>query len=256
MIDSHAHIYTDAFDADRTLMLEHAFKAGVEHIVMPNIDSSTIDSMIELHHKFPEKCHPSIGLHPCSVDKDYKSVLANMETHLSKHEFVGVGETGLDYYWDKTFIPEQKDAFSIQLDWSRETGKPIIIHSRDSLDDSIDLARQFQDGRLTGVFHCFSGTREQIKAIKDLGMYIGIGGVSTFKNGGLDKVLLPEDISMILLETDAPYLAPVPHRGKRNEPAYLPLIASRISQLLGLEQTEVEQKTSFNSSRLFGLAEL
>ena len=251
LVDTHAHIYSAEFDADKERAVQRAVAAGVAKIVMPNIDASVEAAMWQMHRLFPEICYPSMGLHPCSVKADYQFELNRMEGLFSKDNYVAVGETGLDYYWDTTFVEEQKQAFSRQLSWSKALGLPIIIHYRDSIDDCIQLFAKAQDGRLAGVFHCFSGNREQLERIKDAGGKIGIGGVATFKNGGLDKTLVPEDLPFMVLETDAPYLAPVPHRGKRNEPAYIPLVVERLAQLLGTDKAGIELATTANARELF-----
>lgn len=253
LIDSHAHIYVEAFNDDREEVLTRAYNAGVAHIVMPNINLATFSAMEEAGRTHKGKCHPTTGLHPCDVKQGFRDELIQLEKELDRDDIVGVGETGLDYYWDLSYKEEQKESFKIQLDWARETGKPVIIHSRDSLDDCIQLVTDMQDGRLTGVFHCFSGSREHIDRIKDLGFLIGIGGVATFKNGGLDKVLEKQDLSLMMLETDSPYLAPVPFRGKRNEPSYLPLVAKRLQELLQVGEEEVAVATTANALRLFHL---
>ena len=172
-------------------------------------------------------CFPMMGLHPCSVKKDFERELYIVEDWLSKRRFSAVGEIGTDLYWDKTFFEQQKEAFMIQVSWAKKYGLPIVIHCRESIDETIELVEQMQDGNLRGIFHCFSGTAEQAKRITKLGFYLGIGGVVTFKNGGLDKVIPEIDLEHMVLETDSPYLAPVPHRGKRNEPCYIPLVAKQ-----------------------------
>lgn len=255
LIDSHAHIYVEAFSEDREETIRRAYEAGVTHIVMPNINLETFSAMDMVSGNHQGKCHPTTGLHPCDVKPGFRDELKQLEKALDRKDIVGVGETGLDYYWDLTYKEEQKASFRIQLDWARETGKPVIIHSRDSLDDCIELVAERQDGRLKGVFHCFSGAREHIDRIKELGFLIGIGGVATFKNGGLDKVLDKQDLALMMLETDSPYLAPVPFRGKRNEPSYLPHIAERLAGLLEVEVEEVSKVTTGNALHLFSLGE-
>jgi TatD DNase family protein len=256
LIDTHAHLYLPEFDSDRSSMIVRAQHAGVRSIIMPNIDRQSIQGMLELSIKHPGYCLPSMGLHPCSVQPDFEMVLDEMKQHLlnAQEKWWAIGETGLDYYWDRTFIHQQKQSFDRQLQWAIEFDLPIIIHSRDSLDDCIDMVASRQNGKLRGVFHCFSGTRTQVTRIKELGFYIGIGGVVTFKNGGLDKVLEPEDLSHLILETDAPYLAPVPHRGKRNEPAYTALILERLSSIFNHSAESIALQTTKNAIELFRLS--
>jgi len=253
--DTHAHIYLEEFDADRSDMLARAMEAGVGSIFMPNIDHTSIDRMLELELTSDGVCLPMMGLHPCSVKKDFEKELYLMENWLSKRKFSAIGEMGTDLYWDKTFWEQQQEAFKIQVGWAKMYKLPIVIHSRDSLDQTIELVEQLKDENLTGVFHCFTGTEEQAKRIFNLGFYIGIGGVATFKNGGMDKVLPSVDMEKIVLETDSPYLAPVPYRGKRNEPAYIPIIASKVAELKNISLEEVQVITLKNTAKLFKVDE-
>ncbi|MBX2965975.1 MAG: TatD family hydrolase [Cyclobacteriaceae bacterium] len=249
--DTHAHIYVEDFDTDRADMLARAQQAGVEKIYMPNIDSTSIDRMLELEDKAAGTCVAMIGLHPCSVKKDFEKELYIVESWLAKRPFVAIGEMGTDLYWDKTFWEQQKEAFSIQANWAKQYGVPIVIHSRESLDETIDMVEALQDGKLSGVFHCFTGTAEQATRITKLGFYLGLGGVATFKKGGLDDVIPEMDMSKIVLETDSPYLAPVPHRGKRNEPAYIPLVAAKVAQVKNIPLEELQSVTTKNAATLF-----
>jgi TatD DNase family protein len=249
--DTHAHIYLEEFDADRSEMLARAQQAGVEKIYLPNIDSRSIDRMLELEEKTKGTCFAMMGLHPCSVKKDFEKELYVIESWLAKRSFVAIGEMGTDLYWDKTFWEQQQEAFRIQANWAKQYNVPIVIHSRESLDQTIKLVEELQDGTLSGVFHCFTGTVEQAERIAKLGFYLGLGGVATFKKGGLDDVIPHMDIIKIVLETDSPYLAPVPHRGKRNEPAYIPLVASKVAQLKNISLEELQRITSQNASALF-----
>ncbi len=249
--DTHAHIYADEFKQDRVDMLHRANEVGVHKIYMPNIDHTSIDSMLELEEKNPGKCISMMGLHPCSVKKDFEKELYLVEAWLSKREFAAVGEMGTDLYWDKTFWEQQKEAFVIQVGWAKKYKLPIVIHCRESMDETIQLLEPLLDGKLSGVFHCFSGSIEQAKKITSMGFYLGLGGVSTFKNGGLDSVIPIIDLENIVLETDSPYLAPVPNRGKRNEPAYIPIIAQRIVELKKMTLMELQHITTNNANRLF-----
>lgn len=249
--DTHAHIYLEEFDSDSEDMLARAFEAGVSQIIMPNIDHTSIDRMLALEEKSKGNCHAMIGLHPCSVKKDFEKELYTVENWLSKRNFVAIGEMGTDLYWDKTFWNEQQEAFRIQAGWAGQHKIPLVIHCRESLDQTIEMVEHLNDENLYGVFHCFTGTAAQAERIVKAGFYIGLGGVSTFKNGGMDKVIPLLDVDKILLETDSPYLAPVPHRGKRNEPAYIPLIATKVAELKNIPLEELQHKTSQNASMLF-----
>ena len=251
-IDTHAHIYLPEFDADREDILNRA--ENITRIYMPNIDLESIGPMLHLHALHPERCLPMMGLHPCSVNEKYTVVLQKIEQALQQNQikYYGIGETGLDYYWDMSFVDQQKKAFEQQIIWAKELRLPIIIHSRDSIDDCIALIEKHQDGNLTGIFHCFSGTQLQLSRAIDTGLMIGIGGVVTFKNGGLDKILNKNHLKAIVLETDAPYLAPVPYRGKRNEPAYIELIAKKLSEITEVSISDVAETTNLNAIRLFG----
>ncbi len=250
-IDSHAHIYLKEFDHDRAEVLRRSDEHNVQKIYMPNIDHTSIDHMLEVEAKNPEQCISMMGLHPCSVNKDFEKELYHVESWLSKRTFAAVGEIGTDLYWDKTYWEQQKEAFNIQVKWARQYELPIVIHCRDSIDQTIDLVEALHDDKLKGVFHCFTGTQEQARRITQLGFYLGIGGVSTFKNGGMDKVIPDLDVSTILLETDSPYLSPVPYRGKRNEPAYIPIIAERVAELKKITLEELQLATSTNTQNLF-----
>lgn len=250
-IDSHAHIYLKEFDHDRAEVLRRSDEHNVQKIYMPNIDHTSIDNMLEVEAKNPEQCISMMGLHPCSVNKDFEKELYHVESWLSKRTFAAVGEIGTDLYWDKTYWEQQKEAFNIQVKWARQYELPIVIHCRDSIDQTIDLVEALHDDKLKGVFHCFTGTQEQARRITQLGFYLGIGGVSTFKNGGMDKVIPELDVSTILLETDSPYLSPVPYRGKRNEPAYIPIIAERVAELKKITLEELQLATSTNTQNLF-----
>ncbi|GLO59534.1 TatD family hydrolase [Vibrio sp. MACH09] len=253
MIDTHAHIYAEEFNNDRQEVVMRALQQGVNTILMPNIDLNSIDPMLATEAQYPEICRSMMGLHPCYVNEEVDQVLSRIYSWFDKHSFIAVGEIGIDLYWDKTFRAEQEKAFITQLGWAKEMDLPVVIHTRDSIEETLTLLKNEQDGSLSGVFHCFGGTIEEAKAIVDLGFHLGIGGVSTFKNGGMDKVLPQLDIKSLILETDCPYLAPVPHRGKRNEPAYTALVANRIAELNGFTLEEVDQRTTANAKTLFKL---
>jgi TatD DNase family protein len=250
-IDTHAHIYHEDFLADRSDMLQRCTDQGVTKIFMPNVDHTSIDSMLELEGRSSGQCIPMMGLHPCSVKKGFERELYLVEDWLSKRKFSAVGEIGTDLYWDKSLFDYQKEAFLLQVSWAKKYRLPIVIHSRESTKETIELVQQMQDGNLSGVFHCFSGTTEQAEQIIKLGFYLGIGGVVTFKNGGLDKLLPDVDLKHLVLETDSPYLAPVPHRGKRNEPSYIPLVAKKVAELKEVSVDEVRRTTTENALKLF-----
>lgn len=251
LIESHAHIYAKAFKPDLDAAIERAREAGVERIYMPNVDHESIDAMMEVAARYPDYCIPMMGLHPCSVKKGFERDLYEVEDWLNRGGFCAVGEMGTDLYWDKTFFEEQKEAFNIQCELARRFQLPVVIHCRESIPETIELARPWAEKGVTGVFHCFSGSPEQAEQITAMGFRLGIGGVATFKNGGLEPTLEAIGLEQLLLETDAPYLAPVPHRGKRNEPAYLQLVAEKIATVTGREVGEIGEITSRNALTLF-----
>ena len=253
-VDTHAHIYHEDFKADREDMLQRCRDAKVEQIYMPNVDHESIDNMMELESRSEGMCHSMMGLHPCSVKRGFEKELYIVENWLTKRQFAAVGEIGTDLYWDKTLFDLQVEAFNIQVDWAKKYRLPIVIHCRESIDETIALVEKAKDDNLTGIFHCFSGNAEQAKRITSLGFLLGIGGVATFKNGGLDKVLPEISLDHLVLETDSPYLAPVPYRGKRNEPSYIPIVASRISEVKRVTTDEVRITTSKNATSLFNHA--
>jgi TatD DNase family protein len=250
-IDTHAHIYSEEFDKDRPDMLRHAFEKGVEKIYMPNVDRDSIDGMLELEEKYPGQCIAMMGLHPCNVKKDFEKELYIVEEWLKNRRFAAVGEMGMDLYWDTTFRTQQEEAFKIQVGLAQKHFLPIVVHCRNSMKETIALLNTIHNGKLTGIFHCFSGTIEDAKEIISMGFLLGIGGVATFKNGGLDKILPEIDLKHIVLETDSPYLAPVPYRGKRNEPSYIPIIAEKIAEIKNIPLEEVAKETTSNALRLF-----
>lgn len=253
LIDTHSHIYLSEFSSDYDEIIQKAEKEGVKKILLPAIDSSTHSEMLELEKKTKGTCFAMMGLHPCSVKEDFKAELKIAREYLEKRKFVAIGETGLDFYWDKTFTDQQYSSFHEQASWAKEFDIPLVIHSRHSIDECIEVVQQQQDGKLKGVFHCFSGNEEQAKKIIDLGFCMGIGGVVTFKNSGLDKVISIVDLKYVVLETDAPYLAPVPYRGKRNEPAYLKYVVNKISEIKNISTEEVAAATTANAKNLFGI---
>lgn len=253
LIDTHSHIYLPEFDPDRQLMLEKAEKAGIRQILMPAIDSSTHEAMLKLEAGQPMTCIAMMGLHPCSVKENYRDELKTASSYFEKRSFTAVGEIGLDFFWDKTFVAEQYLAFHEQIELALQYDIPIVIHSRESIDECIRVATEHQKGKLKGVFHCFSGNDVQAKQVIDLGFYLGIGGVVTFKNAGLDKVMENIDLNKIVLETDAPYLAPVPFRGKRNEPSYVKYVVKKLSEVKKTSIEEIAMVTTANAQKIFTL---
>ncbi|UJF19377.1 TatD family hydrolase [Vibrio sp. SS-MA-C1-2] len=253
MIDSHAHIYGSEFNDDRDEVVARAKKQSIEMILQPNIDLESIEPMLATEAKYPGFCRSMMGLHPCYVDGNVDETLAIIESWFDKHNFIAVGEIGIDLYWDKTYQAEQEHAFVTQLNWSKARNLPVVIHTRDSIDQVLSLLEKEQDGSLTGVFHCFGGTLQQAQAINALGFHLGLGGVSTFKNSGMNDVLPELDLSRVILETDSPYLAPVPNRGKRNEPAYTQLIGQKLADSKGLTLAEIDRITTKNTKQLFKL---
>lgn len=253
VIDTHAHLYADEFNNDRENMLARAKEKGIGPVLMPAIDSATHPQMLQLEKEHPELCISMMGLHPVSVKDNYRDELKVAEEHFSQRKFVAVGETGLDFYWDLTWKDQQYDAFRRQIQWALQYDIPVVIHSRNSTQECIEVVRESQNGKLKGVFHCFSGTAEEAKAVVELGFYLGIGGVLTFKNAGLDKVLAGIDPANLVLETDAPYLAPVPFRGKRNESSYIIYVAEKLALIKEKTVEEIAEITTANARKLFGL---
>ncbi len=254
IIDTHSHIYSEEFDADLDAVIERARLSGVEKILMPNIDAETIDRLHHTADKYSGYCIPMIGLHPTSVREDWDKQLEVMKNRLSQYPYIAIGEIGIDLYWDKTYEKEQKKAFEEQLKLSIDYNLPVAIHSRDAIQECIDCIKNVGTEKTKGVFHSFSGTGEELKEILSLGNYlIGINGVVTFKNSNLSTVLQFTNLSHIIIETDAPYLAPVPYRGKRNEPSYTLKVVEKLAEIYGISAEEVAETTTENAIKLFGL---
>jgi len=249
--DTHTHLYDETLIADEAAMIQRALDAGVLKMYMPNCNSETIEGMMRLAGKYPKHCFPMMGLHPCYVKEDYKKELDIIKTYLQKEKFYAVGEIGLDYYWDLTYKNQQVEVFETQIDWALQYKLPIVIHSREATQDCIDIVKQKQDGSLNGIFHCFSGTLEEAKQVIDLGFYLGIGGVVTYKKTNLPEIIKETGLEHIVLETDAPYLAPVPYRGKRNESAYIPVIAQKVADVLEVSLEKVAAATFENADKIF-----
>ena len=251
LIDTHAHLYLEHFENDIDVVIENAKIKGIERVYLPNIDSSTMSPMIQLESKDPDFFRSMIGLHPGSVKEDFRNELDLILSKIGKHRYCGIGETGTDLYWDKTFINEQIEVFEAQIDWAIEYDLPVIIHARDSMDLTIDIVNKKQNGNLKGIFHCFSGDLVQAKKIINMGFYLGIGGVLTYKKSILPEIVKELSLDCFVLETDSPYLSPVPHRGKRNESSYLIYIAHKMAEIKKVSVEEIESISSKNAGRVF-----
>jgi TatD DNase family protein len=252
LIDTHSHIYQPAFDEDRDEMIQRAKNEGINKIFLPNIDLQSIPLMLSLCRNHPGVCYPMLGLHPCDVKEGYQRVLNEMRTLFAEHSFIAVGEVGIDLYWDKSTLPLQQEAFRIQIGWAKELRLPIVIHARDSFDEIFSILDELHDERLTGVFHCFTGNAEQAKRIMEYnGFMMGIGGVITYEKSGLEEVVADIPLEYLILETDAPYLTPKPFRGKRNESAYVKLVARKLAEAKAISTEEVAKQTSSNALSLF-----
>ena len=256
LIDTHTHVYDHQFSLDRNEAVQRALEAGVGMMLLPNVDASTIVPMLELHEQFPDCTRVMMGLQPEEVEEDYKKVLSQMEKELERGIYVGVGEVGLDFYWDATFEKEQLDAFETQLDWAKQLKLPLSIHCRNAFDKMVKILEHKQDGGLLGIMHCFTGTEEEAKVYLVLGFHLGLGGVTTYKNCGVKDYLPNLPLDRIVLETDAPYLAPVPCRGKRNEPAFLVHTAQKVADILEMPVERLASVTSANVAKLFNLPAL
>jgi len=253
LVDTHTHIYDHQFSLDRNEAVQRALDAGVKLMLLPNVDASTIAPMLELYEHYPDCTRVMMGLQPEEVKEDYKKVLSLMEKELERGVYSGVGEVGLDFYWDATFEKQQLDAFETQLDWAKQLGLPLSIHCRNAFDKMVKMLEKKQDGGLSGIMHCFTGAEEEAQVYLSLGFHLGLGGVVTYKNCGVKDFLPKLPLDRIVLETDAPYLAPVPCRGKRNEPAFLVHTAWRIAEILQISTEELALATTANAKTLFKL---
>ena len=251
LTDTHCHLYLDEFADDIDEIIKKAETIGVNFFYLPAIDSSETENMLLLEKKFPGKCFAMIGLHPCSVKENYKKELNLVEDWLKKRKFVAIGEIGLDFYWDKTFTTAQFDAFSTQCEWALQYNLPVIIHTRNAIQETIDVVKEFVPRGIRGIFHCFSGSYQNAKEIIEAGFYLGIGGVITYKNAGLAEVISKIDLQHLVLETDSPYLTPVPHRGKRNESSYLKYIVEKLAIIKNVSAEEVAAVTTDNAKKIF-----
>jgi TatD DNase family protein len=253
IIDTHTHLYLNQFKDDVDLVIERAKNSGIDKFIFPAIDSSHFKDMHELRNRYPENIYLMSGLHPVSVKDNYKEELNLVLKSLETHNYVGIGEIGIDLYWDKTFLKQQQEAFEFQIRLAISNNLPIVIHCRDGFDEIFEILDAEKCSKMRGIFHCFTGTLEQANRAINLGFNLGIGGVVTFKNGGIDKFLNKIDIKNIVLETDAPYLSPVPHRGKRNESFYVTYILKKISELYALNEQEIAKITSKNALEIFNI---
>lgn len=250
-IDTHTHLYTEEFNNDRKEIILSAIRQGLSQFYLPAIDSSTTQAMLDTKNLFPDRIFLMAGLHPCSVKENFKEELKHVVSFMEIHDFSGIGETGLDFYWDTTYVEEQKESLHRHIEWAIHFKKPLILHTRNSTRETIEIVKPYISQGLTGIFHCFSGTAEEAAEIVDMGFFLGIGGVITFKNSGLDKAISGIDLSHIVLETDSPYLAPVPYRGKRNESGYIPLIAKKLAEVRKVELEEVARITTSNALNIY-----
>jgi TatD DNase family protein len=252
LVDTHTHLYSSQFNSDRNAVIRRALEV-CDYLLLPNIDIDSRGYMDKLAAEFPGVCLPMLGLHPCSVKADFKKVLAQMEKQIETYRYLAVGETGLDYYHDRSFINQQKLALERQLDWARELNLPIVVHTRESFDDVIALIEKYQDGRLRGVIHCFTGDADQARRTFDANFFVGIGGVITYPKSGLAETVAAIGLDRVVLETDSPYLTPIPHRGKRNESAYIQFVAESVAKACNLSTASVTEITSANAEKLFGI---
>ena len=251
LIDTHTHLYVAEFKEDIDTVIQRAQQEGVEKFFLPAIDSTEMEAMIELEKKYPNTIFAMTGLHPCSVKEDYKEELTKIETQLEQRQFAAIGETGLDFYWDTTYTEQQYESLHIQAKWAIKYDRPLVLHTRNAMQETIDVINSYNGQNLRGIFHCFSGSVKNAQDIINMGFLLGIGGVLTYKNSGLDKVIEEIDLEHVVLETDAPYLSPVPFRGKRNEPAYLKHIAEKLAAIKQISIEEVARITTDNAERIF-----
>jgi len=251
--DTHTHLYASQFDDDRDEMMQRAIDKGVTRFFVPAIDASYTQAMLDLERNYPSYVHLMTGVHPTSVNESIAEELAHVERLLKQRDFVAIGEIGIDLYWDKTFLQAQQDAFKVQIEWAKARQLPIVIHCREAFNEIFEILEEVKDDNLRGIFHCFTGSKTQAEQAISYGMKLGIGGVVTFKNGGLDKFLAEIPLRHIVMETDAPYLAPVPFRGKRNESSYIVNVLDKLATIYTLAPEEVAKQTTQNSIDLFGI---
>lgn len=253
LTDTHTHLYASEFDADRKQVVESAIASGVKKFFLPNIDSSSVEGMFALCNQFPDNCFPMMGLHPTSVKENYEEELQKLKPFFGQRKMYAVGEIGIDLYWDKTFFTQQQLAFETQIKWANEFSLPIVIHSRNSFNEIVEVLQKNKKENPHGIFHCFSGSKEQAEQAISLGFKLGIGGVLTYKNSGLSQAIADIDMKHLVLETDSPYLTPVPYRGKRNESSYITLVAQKLAEVKNISVEEVGEITTANAIEVFGI---
>ena len=251
LIDTHCHLYSEEFNSDIDSVISRAKSEGVTKFYLPAIDSSCLEAMLSLEEKYPNECMAMMGLHPCYVKENYKNELAIVEAQLAARPFAAVGEIGLDFYWDKTFTAQQQEAFELQMQWALDKQLPIVIHTRNAMQETLNMVKPFAEKGLKGIFHCFSGSYESAKQIIEMDFLLGIGGVITYKNAGLPEALKNIPVDYMVLETDAPYLTPVPFRGKRNESSYLKYIVEKLADVKEISIEELAAITTSNVEKLF-----
>jgi len=254
LTDTHAHLYSDQFDEDRDDMVSRALEADVKRLFLPNIEAETYQPMMDLCAKYPKNCFPMIGLHPCSVQEDFEKQLEDLHAKMGDEKFYGIGETGLDLYWDQSTLEWQQEALKIQIGWAKENNLPIILHCRDAFYELLNTLESLNDDNLKGIFHCFTGNEQQAERVLELGGFkLGIGGIVTFKKADLPEVVKKIALEHIVLETDSPYLAPHPKRGKRNESLYLVEVAKKVAEIHEMSIEELAKITTNNSKEIFGI---
>jgi len=253
LTDTHTHLYYETIDTKRDALMQRCKDNSIDRLFLPNVDAASVPLMFGLLNAYPQNCYPMLGLHPCSVKEGWEEELAIIQPALHQHKIYAIGEIGIDLYWDKTFLTEQVQAFNLQIKWAKALKLPIVIHCRDAFNEVYQVLQDEQDSDLRGIFHCFTGTLEQAQKVTALGFYLGIGGVVTYKNAGLDKILPEIDLKHIVLETDSPYLTPVPYRGKPNESSYLTYIAQKVAELHQTDIENVAKITTENSKKVFGI---
>jgi TatD DNase family protein len=253
LTDTHTHLYYETDEIRRMELMQRCRDNSIDRLFLPNVDAASIPLMFDLLTAYPDSCYPMLGLHPCSVKENWEEELAAIVPALHQHKIYAVGEIGIDLYWDKTFLTEQIHAFKLQIKWAKTLKLPIVIHCRDAFDEVYQVLQEEYDENLRGIFHCFTGTLEQANKVTNLGFYLGIGGVVTYKNAGLDKILPQVDLKHVVLETDSPYLSPVPYRGKPNESSYLIYVAQKVAELYQTSVEHVANITTENSKRIFGI---
>ena len=252
-IDTHAHVYAPELTTNIELVIKNAISTGIKKILMPAIDSASLEAMLQVEKQFPDHCIAMMGLHPCYVKENYQQELKLVEEWIAKRKFIAIGEIGLDFYWDKTFAKEQHLVFETQMQWALDLQLPIAIHTRNAMGETIDAVKPFAKKGLRGVFHCFSGSKESAEQIIDMGFHLGLGGVLTYKNAGVAEAIKEIPMEFLMLETDAPYLAPVPYRGKTNEPAYMLEVAKKLAEIKSMPLHEIAVITTSNAEKLFGI---